>query len=228
MIRIDMIRRDPWHPDKSQRGHSRAWCEVAGRRYEAEGPAPIYKLLTLLWLHGHEGERFEVWSDVSLTGRPGGLAMTGQVRNWARLANGNLSFERKAAAKPDFTPAQRETVTRAAGQIVDLPQRVPLSGEQARTDIARLSGSPEHLQGKDGASTGVATRPAPMAGKVRRRRNLVSGKLRGPSEGESRRSAPLLPHQTPGKVQGYGPLPDVIDMPLIPGWLRRRRDRKAA
>ncbi len=228
MIHIDMIRRDPWHPDKSQRGHSRVSCEVAGKRYEAEGPAPIYKLLTLLWLHGHGGAKFEVWADVSLTGRPGGLSMTGRVRNWARLANGRLSFERKAAAKPDFTPAQREAVTRAAGQIVDLPQKVPLSGEQARTGIAQPPDSPEHLQGKDGASTGVVTMPAPNAGRVRRRRNLVSGEPREPSEPEPRRSAPLPSPQTPGKVQGYGPLPEEINMPPIPDWLRRHKDRKAA
>ncbi len=142
MIRISMIRRDPWHPDKSRRGHSRAWCEVAGRRYEAEGPAPIYKLSTLLWLHGHGGEHFEIWADVSPTGKPGGLAMTGRVRNWAKLVNGKPSFERKVTAKPDFTQAQRETVTKAAGQIVDLPQRVPPSGEQARTGITRPPDSP--------------------------------------------------------------------------------------
>ncbi len=106
MIHIDMIRRDPWHPDKSRRGHSRVSCEVAGRRYEAEGPAPIYKLSTLLWLHGHEGEHFEVWTDVSLTGKPGGLVMTGQVRNWVRLARGKLWFDkdalREADERPDF------------------------------------------------------------------------------------------------------------------------------
>ncbi len=43
----------------------RAICEVADRRFEAQGPAPIYKLVTLLWLHGHGGAVFEVWDDLS-------------------------------------------------------------------------------------------------------------------------------------------------------------------
>ncbi len=64
---------------------------------------------------------------------------------------------------------------------------------------------------------------APKAGKVRRRRKIVSGELRGPFEPEPHRSAPLLPPQTPGKVHDYGPLPDKIDMPPIPGWLRREK-----
>ena len=51
---------------------------VASRRFEAWGPAPIYKLATLLWLHGHGGEHFEVWDDLSPFGRPGGLAMRGR------------------------------------------------------------------------------------------------------------------------------------------------------
>ncbi len=56
-----MIRQDTRHPDRRRRHQGRASCEVAGRRFEAEGPAPIYKLTTLLWLHGHGGAGFEVW-----------------------------------------------------------------------------------------------------------------------------------------------------------------------
>ncbi len=59
----------------------RATCEIAGRRIETQGPAPIYRMLTLLWLHGHGGGRFEVYDDLSPTGKPGGLAMRGKVRN---------------------------------------------------------------------------------------------------------------------------------------------------
>ncbi len=58
---------------------------MAGRRFEAEGPAPIYKLTTLLWLHGHGGAGFEVWDDRDPFGNPGGLALRGPVRNWASL-----------------------------------------------------------------------------------------------------------------------------------------------
>ena len=43
----------------------RASCEVVDRRFETQGPAPIYKLVTLLWLNGHRGPRFEVWDDLS-------------------------------------------------------------------------------------------------------------------------------------------------------------------
>ena len=82
MIRIDMIRQDTRHPDKRLRHQGRASCEVGGQRFEAQGPAPIYRLATLLWLHGHGGAEFEVWDDLSPFGNPGGLAMTGEVRNW--------------------------------------------------------------------------------------------------------------------------------------------------
>ncbi len=96
MIRVQMIRQDTRHPDRRCRHQGRAWCEVAGRRFEAEGPAPIYKLATLLWLHGHCGEEFEVWDDRSPTGKPGGLAMRGRVRNWARLVKGKPVFDKDA------------------------------------------------------------------------------------------------------------------------------------
>ena len=85
------------HPDRRRRHQGRASCEAAGRRFEAQGPAPIYKLATLLWLHGHGGETFEVWDDLDPFGNPGGLALLGQARNWARLVKGKLSFERRAA-----------------------------------------------------------------------------------------------------------------------------------
>ena len=85
VIRVQMIRSDTRHPDRRRRHQGRASCEVAGRRFEAQGPAPIYKLTTLLWLHGHGGADFEVWDDVSPFGKPGGLAMRGQVRNWASV-----------------------------------------------------------------------------------------------------------------------------------------------
>ena len=77
MIRIDMTCQDTRHPDKRLRHYGRAWCEVVGRRFETKGPAPIYKLTTLLWLHGHGGADFEVHDDISPTGKSGGLAMTG-------------------------------------------------------------------------------------------------------------------------------------------------------
>ncbi len=68
---------------KRRRHAGRANCQVADRRFETRGPAPIYRLTTLLWLHGHGGAAFKVYDDVSPTGKPGGLAMRGRVRNWA-------------------------------------------------------------------------------------------------------------------------------------------------
>ncbi len=47
--------------DTMERLVARCQGEMAGRRFEATGPAPIYKLTTLLWLHGHGGAEFEVW-----------------------------------------------------------------------------------------------------------------------------------------------------------------------
>ncbi len=88
MIRIDMIQQDTRAPDKRRRHQGRASCVVAGRRFETEGPAPVYKLATLglqavilqalephadarLAVRGHElcplptapraGRRIEVW-----------------------------------------------------------------------------------------------------------------------------------------------------------------------
>ncbi len=107
--------------------------DVAGRRFEAQGPAPIYKLVTLLRLHGHGGAVFEVWDDLSPTGNPGGLAMRGKVRNWARLVNGKSKYDRKAVPNPNFTSIERSVVAEAAGRVPDTPQRVPSSGDQART-----------------------------------------------------------------------------------------------
>ncbi len=83
----------------------RATCESAGRRFEAKGPAPVYRMVTLLWLHGHGGAAFEVYDDLSPTGKPGGLAMRGKVRNWSRLVKGKVTFDRQAKPATEFTPS---------------------------------------------------------------------------------------------------------------------------
>ncbi len=163
MIRIDLTRENSNHPDHKERHPSRASCEVAGRRFEAEGPAPIYKLTTLLWLHGHGGVGFEVWDDLDPFGNPGGLALTGRVRNWARLVKGKVTFERKTAPEPDFTPAEREIVTRAAGTVAGLPQRVPSSGGLAAVCATRPSDGPEHPQERDRAPAAVIRPHTPKA-----------------------------------------------------------------
>ncbi len=121
-IRIDMIRQNTSHPDKCCRHQGRASCVVAGQHFAAEGPAPIYKLATLLWLHGHGGEKFEVWDDVSPFGKPGGLAIRGKIRNWASFEtpNGKPMFRMKSRPDPDFTPEQRATAAKAAGVVVSM------------------------------------------------------------------------------------------------------------
>ena len=119
MIRVQMIQQDTRHPDKRCRHPGRANCEVARRRFETEGSVSIYKLTTLLWLHGGGGAEFEVWDDLSPTGKPGGLAMTGRVRNWARLVNGKPSFDKDAPHDVDYSPHERDLIARAAGNVAE-------------------------------------------------------------------------------------------------------------
>ncbi len=93
MIRIQLIRGNTRDPDRRKRYPSRASCEAVGCRFEATGPAPVYRLATLLWLHGHGGADFEVWDDRSPTGRPGGLATRGKVRNRAHGVRPNARLD---------------------------------------------------------------------------------------------------------------------------------------
>ncbi len=170
MIRIDMIRSDTRHLDKRRRHQGRASCEAAGRRFETQGPAPIYKLATLLWLHGHGGEEFEVWDDVSPPGRPGGLAMTGRVRNWARLANGKPVFDRQAKSETDLAPDERELIARAAGTVTDLMESAPLAAGNGHTGVSRLSGGLGHPPGKRWPLYGACHRAHP-GGSLMARKN---------------------------------------------------------
>ena len=148
MIHIDLVQQDTRHPDRRQRHPGRATCEVAGRRFETLGPAPIYKLTTLLWLHGHGGERFEVWDDVSPFGKPGGLAMTGRIRNWARLVKMKISFDRKAEPEPEFTEEQRAAVAKAAGMVTDLGEKAQAGGGERAVCATRPSDGPEYPRWK--------------------------------------------------------------------------------
>ncbi len=149
MIQIDMICQDTRDPDKRKRHQGRANCEVAGRRFETLGPAPIYRIVTLLWLHGHGGERFEVWDDVSPFGRSGGLAMTGRVRNWSRLVKAKISFDRKAEPEPEFTEEQRVAMGKAAGMVSDLGQKAQAGGGERAVCATRSSDGPRHPQERD-------------------------------------------------------------------------------
>ena len=162
-IHIDKIQQDTRHPNTRRRHQGRAWCEMADRRFEAQGPAPIYRLVTLLWLHGHCGARFEVYDDVSPTGRPGGLAMTGRVRNWAsfQTPKGMPMFRMKSPPDPDFTPEQRATVAKAAGVVIScdtVSRDTPTPGCGSSP-----SDGPQQPLEKDDASTGVVGARTPEA-----------------------------------------------------------------
>ncbi len=155
MIRIDLTRQDEYNPDRKKRHPSRASCEAGGHRYETTGPALLYKLLTLLWLHGHGGEHFEVWDDLDPFGNPGGLALRGPVRNWARLVKGKLSFERRAAPTAEFTPDERKAIAQSAGVVTDLAGGVLPAVGEARTARSHPPDGPEHPSGVEGPPTGV-------------------------------------------------------------------------
>ncbi len=163
MIRIDLIQQNSNHSGRRMRHPSRASCEVAGCRYETVGPALVYKFVTLLWLHGHDGEPFEVWDDLSPFGKPGSLAMTGRVRNWARLVKGKPNFTRKSQPDPDFTPDERQVIAQSAGTVVDLDGTRPASGISGAVCATSPSDGPECPQKEDGASTRVVTAHTPEA-----------------------------------------------------------------
>ncbi len=157
MIRIDLTRQDTRHPDKRLRHQGRASCEVDGRRFEAEGPAPVYKLATLLWLRGHRDKEFEVWDDISPFGNPGGLAMTGKVRNWARLVKGKPSFDRQAKPAPEFTPDEVDLIAHAAGRVLEASGTDSPAPGNARTDATRPSDGSDYPQEQDGAPAELST-----------------------------------------------------------------------
>ena len=152
MIHIDMICQDTRHPDKHRRHQGRASCEVAGRRVETQGPAPVYRMATLLWLHGHGGAEFEVWDDLTPLGNPGGLAMTGRVRNWARLVKGMPRFDKDAPFEADISTGERELIARAAGSIAGIESPRPAHGHTAATPPSDGS---EHPQDRDGNPTAI-------------------------------------------------------------------------
>ncbi len=125
----------------------RATCESAGHRFETQGPAPIYRMVTLLWLRGHGGAAFEVYDDVSPTGKPGGLAMRGKVRNWSRLVRGKPVFDKDAPSEVDFLSYERDLISQAAGSAVKIASARP---ENAGTAATHPSDGPECPQKEDG------------------------------------------------------------------------------
>ncbi len=98
-----------------------------------------------------------------MSGKPGGLAMHGRVRNWAYLAKGKPNFTRKTQPDPDFTADERLVIAQAAGTVDDLAETRPASGLTGAVCATRPSDGPEHPQGQDGASTRVVTAHTPEA-----------------------------------------------------------------
>ena len=157
MIRINFTRQNSNHPDRRKRHPSRASCEVGGQRYETTGPAPIYKLLTLLWLHGHGSKDYEAWDDVSPFGKPGGLALRGPVRNWARIVKGKPSFDKDAPADVDFSLRDRELIAQAAGRVIEPAEIDSPRPDNARTGVTRPPDGPEYPQEQDRAPAALVT-----------------------------------------------------------------------
>ncbi len=162
-----MLEASAWVPDGNDGPRAVRWrraiCEVADRRFEAGGPAPIYKLVTLLWLHGHGGAVFEVWDDLSPFGNPGGLAMRGRVRNWARLVKGKVTFDRQAAPTTEFAPDEVDLITRAAGRVSDAVGIDSPAPGNARTAPISVRDGPEYPQKDDLAPARISTAHTPEA-----------------------------------------------------------------
>ncbi len=70
----------------------------------------------------HSGADFEVCDDLSPFGNPGGLAMRGRVRNWARIVRGKPVFDKDAPSTVEFSSHDRMLVAQAAGRVVDLTE----------------------------------------------------------------------------------------------------------
>ncbi len=138
MIRIDLVRQDSNNPDRKKRHPSRASCKVGGQRYE-------------------------VWDDRDPFGKPGGLAMTGRVRNSARLDKGKLSFGRQAETAADFAPDERKVIAQSAGKVTDLIGGAPPAVGEAQSARSHPPGGPDSLSATDGPSTAVATAQRPEA-----------------------------------------------------------------
>ncbi len=158
-----MIRQITNNTVRRRRHLGRATCESAGRRFEAQGPAPIYRMVTLLWLHGHVGAAFEVYDDLSPTGKPGGLAMRGKVRNWASLEtpNGKPMFRMKSKPDPNFTPEQRATVAKVAGVVVS--RDADSRGTFAPGWVTPPSDGPRHPPEQDDAPAAIVGARTPEA-----------------------------------------------------------------
>ncbi len=112
--------------------------------------------MTLLWLQGHGGEDFEVWDDRDPFGKPGGLALRGRARNWARIVKGKPTFNKDASSEVDFSPHDRKMVEQAAGRVARLTGTDSARPENAHTARSRPRDGPDSPPAIDGHSTGVS------------------------------------------------------------------------
>ncbi len=72
-------------------------------------------------------------------------------------------FTKVAKRDPSFTPHEQKLVARAAGQVMELAEKDSSRPYKARTRETRLSDSPSHSGGQDGASTRLASAQASEA-----------------------------------------------------------------
>ena len=101
-----------------------------------------------------------MWDDISPFGNPGGLAMHGKVRNWARLVKGNPKFDKDAPPDVEFSRIEMDLIARAAGSVAGIDSPWPDNG---RTGASRPSGGPEHPQERDGIPATISGAYTPGA-----------------------------------------------------------------
>lgn len=124
---------------------------------------------------------------------------------WHAFRKLGILLTEEAIAKIDAMPDSFLTWLRhydlAAWRRTGLADTLGIGAEAERKRAWRKK------HGEQGAKQGAEPDLAPEAPQT-------------PSEGETSRTPSPAPR---GPVQGYGPLPDEIDMPPIPDWLRRAK-----
>ena len=105
----------------------------------------------------HGGADFEVWDDLSPFGNPGGLAMRGKVRNWARLVRGKVTFDRQAKPATEFAPDEVGLIAQAAGTVSDAAEIDSPAPGNARTGATRPLDGPGHQPEPERPSMGLSS-----------------------------------------------------------------------
>lgn len=96
---------------------------------------------------------------MSPTGKPGGLAMRGKVRNWAYLVRGKPSFTRKTQPDPDSTGSRfgkaGSTIGAVAGGLIaPAPEAAPPTArpEPAPAPTAQLGARAQPVDFEEAAT----------------------------------------------------------------------------